>query len=275
MEKLSAILFICVLVPLTASAQELSLFPPQTAENKTMLAAEGLQQFPVNSSVQNGTPTPPTPANANPNPRQKRHPHLIELSATNWQPLTHSEKFELFWRDLLRLETHASIAVDSGLSFATKDRPYLGTGAHGYFTRYGLNVADEANACFFTAFFFPTIFHQDPRYIPRDGGRITTRLAYSLSRVLLTRNDSGKTGINGSGLVGMFIATSTSSVMYSNYGADVGIGGNFVAFGFNEATTAAYNVFKEFWPDVARKMKLSLWLRNIVRATIRDTVRVG
>jgi hypothetical protein len=275
MKKIAAVSLICVMVPLTATAQGFSLFPPQTAANKPIAPATELQPFPANSSVQNGIPTLLTPANDNPNLQQKNHPHLIELSAANWRPLTHSEKFELFWRDMLHWETHASIAFDSGLSFATRDRPYLGNGARGYFTRYGLNAADEANFCFFTAFFFPSIFHQDPRYIPRDGGRITTRLAYSLSRVIVTRNDSGKAGINGSGLLGMFIATSTSSVMYSNYGADVGVGGNFAAFALNEATTATFNVFKEFWPDAARKMKLGRWLRNIVRASIRDTVRVG
>jgi hypothetical protein len=63
--------------------------------------------------------------------------------------------------------------------------------------------------------------------------------------------------------------------MYSSYGADVGIGGNFVAYGNNMGSEAAFNVFKEFWPDVARKMKLSLWLRNIVRSQLRDYVRVS
>jgi hypothetical protein len=227
----------------------------------------------VDPGNQSGSQSAPANPTIKPNQAQKQRPHMIELTAANWRPLKRSEKFELFSHDLLHWSTHASIAFDSGLSFATDDRPYLGNGVRGYFTRYGLNVADEANFCFFNTFFFPSIFHQDPRYIPRDGGSTAARLAYALTRVLVTRGDSGKSEVNRSNMIGMFISTSLSSVMYSSYGADVGVGGNFVAFGYNMATEAAFDVLKEFWPDVARKMKLNLWLRNIVRASLRDYVR--
>jgi hypothetical protein len=40
-------------------------------------------------------------------------------------------------------------------------------------------------------------------------------------------------------------------------------------------TEAAFDILKEFWPDVARKMKVKLWLRNLVRASLRDYVRVS
>jgi hypothetical protein len=81
--------------------------------------------------------------------------------------------------------------------------------------------------------------------------------------------------MNFSNIVGMLVATSTSSAMYSSYGADVGVRGNFVAYGYNMGTEAAFDIFKEFWPDVARKMKVKLWLRNLVRASLRDYVRVS
>jgi len=272
MNRWAPLICIFILSPASGRAQTLTLFPAQSDENKSTVEVAGLQIFSMASNSQSGVQTQPVQTNSTPN--RKHRLHLIELSAANWRPLAPSEKFELFWRDLLHWEPHASIAFDSGLAFATGDRPYLGDGASGYFTRYGLNVADEANTCFFTAFLFPSIFHQDPRYIPRDGGRASARLAYALSRVLVARGDSGRSELNANLLGGLF-STSISSAMYSSYGADIGVGGNFVAFGYNEATSAAFNVFKEFWPDVARKMKLSLWLRHIVRTSIRDSVRVG
>jgi len=258
-----------------------SLSPPRSIESGGRRAPDGIsvrpfQLFPAAAACwQNPatTNTAATPPSSNITPHQR--PHLIELTRANWRPLTTSEKFSFFWRDLLHWETHASLLFDTGLSYATSDRDYLGSGARGFFTRYGINAADEANFTFFNAFFFPSVFHQDPRYIPSDQGSISGRLAYAASRVLITRADNGKSQINASRIFGDFIATTIDSIMYSSYGADVGTGGNFANYGVNLATDAAFDIFKEFWPDLARKMKLNLWLRNIVRGALRDSVRVG
>jgi hypothetical protein len=276
MKRLLPIL-ICTLIPLpTLSEVRFSVFPSEPDEyDFPNTAVSRLELFPPDAGNQSGPVGVPDNQQPQANPARKEHPHLIELSASNWRPLTRAEKFDLFKHDLLHWGTHASIAFDSGLSMATKDRPYLGNGARGYFTRYGLNLADQANFCFFNTSLFPSIFHQDPRYIPRDGGGTGARMAYALTRVIVTRTDSGDSEVNRSNILGMLVATSISSAMYSSYGADVGVGGNFVAFGYNMMTEAAFNVLKEFWPDVARKMKLNLWLRNIIRASLRDYVRVS
>ncbi len=202
-------------------------------------------------------------------------PHLIELSSANWRPLTRREKFDLFDHDLVHWETHVSLALDAGISSAIGDRPYLGTGASGYFRKYGLNVADEADFTFFNTFFFPTIFHEDPRYIPFDHGTVCRRIFYAVSRVAVTRNDSGKSEFNKSRVFGTVVATSVSTGYYSAFGADVGVDGNFENIGINLGSDAAFDLFKEFWPDVARKLKLNVWIRNLVRASIRDEIGGG
>ena len=255
MKKLAAA-FVCILIPFTAlsGTQRFSIYPSASAESESRdVSVSGLQLFQADPASQNGSSGVPANPGIQPNPARKPRVHMIELTAANWKPLTRAEKFSLFSHDLLRWDVHASMAFDSGLSFATKDRPYLGNGARGYFTRYGLNAADEADFCFFTAFLFPSVFHQDPRYIPRDGGTTGARLAYALTRVVVARGDFGGSEINRSNMLGTFVATSISSAMYSSYGADVGAAGNFVAFGYNMATEAAFNVLKEFWPDVKRK----------------------
>ena len=268
--KTTLVIFICLLISVPA------VFPFGAADDERKPASVSrLELFPSDVGDQSGSVNAPDNQQTKANPAPKQHPHMIELTAANWRRLTTAEKFDLFSHDLRHWGTHASIAFDSGLSMATQDRPYLGNGAKGYFTRYGLNVADEANFCFFNASFFPWVFHQDPRYIPRDGGSTAARLEYALTRVIFTRGDSGRSEVNRSKMVGTFVSTSISSAMYSSYGANIGVGGNFVAFGYNMMTEAAFDVLKEFWPDVARKMKLNLWLRNIVRATLRDYVRVS
>ena len=262
-----AVSFFCLFIFLPAIVHAEWIPPSESGESETKSAAD-----PENQAE-------PSAVSASPGdnllPKGKQRPHLIELTSANWQPLKTSEKFNLFAHDLIHWGNHASIAFDSGLSFATNDRPYLGNGARGYFTRYGLNVADEANFTFFTAFFFPTLFREDPRYIPRDSSSTKRRLEYSVTRVVVARSDTGLPKFNFSKIFGTLFATSISSAMYSSYGADIGVRGNFVAYGYNMGTEAAFDILKEFWPDFARKMKIKLWIRNMVRASLRDYVRVS
>jgi len=209
------------------------------------------------------------------NPPTSEKPNLIELTSANWKPLSSKQKFEVFARDLFYWETHASLLLQAGISTGQSDRSYLGVGAAGYFSRYGLNVADEVDFVFFNAFLFPTLFHQDPRYIPLDQGSMSERLRYALTRVLVARSDSGKLRFNESRLLGNLLATSVSSAYYSSFGADESVKGTFVSFGINVGSEAAFDVLKEFWPDAARKLKLNVWIRNMVRRAIRDSIRVS
>lgn len=202
------------------------------------------------------------------------HSYLIELTSANWHPLSHSEKFGLFWRDLMHWETHVSLALDASLSLAVNDRNFLGRGGYGYLRRYGFSMADEANATFFGAFLFPTLFHEDPRYIPLDHGTKRARIAYALSRVVLTRNDAGSSELNKSLVLGTVVSSAISSAYYSPAGGSTSAGGMFANAGISLASDAGYNLFKEYWPGVSRKLKLNLWLRNLIRSSVRDTIRV-
>jgi hypothetical protein len=202
------------------------------------------------------------------------HSYLIELSAANWHPLSHSEKLGLFQWDLLHWETHTSLALDAGLSLATNDRAFLGRGGYGFLRRYGFNMADEANYTFFGAFLFPTLFHEDPRYIPMDHGTKRARTAYALSRVILTRNDAGGSELNKSLILGTVVSSAISSAYYAPVGGTIGAGAIFANVGTGLASDAGFNLLKEYWPNVSRKLKLNLWIRNLIRSSVRDTVRI-
>ncbi len=211
------------------------------------------------------------PQGKNPNRDQS---YLIELTSANWRPLSHSEKFRLFSRNLLQKETHVSLAVDAGLSLAIDDRPFLGGGGSGFLRRYGFNVADEANSTFFGVFLFPSLFHEDPRYIPLDHGTKRARIAYALSRVVLTRNDAGRTELNKSLILGSVVSSAIASAYYSPVGGATGAGVIFANAGISLASDAGFNLLKEYWPNVSRKLKMNVWLRNLIRSAVRDTIRV-
>ena len=158
---------------------------------------------------------------------------------------------------------------------ATNDRPFLGRGGYGFLRRYGFNMADEANYTFFAAFLFPTLFHEDPRYIPMDHGTKLARTAYAFSRVVLTRNDSGGTEFNKSLILGTVVSSAIASAYYSPAGGSTGAGVIFANAGISLASDAGYNLLKEYWPNVAAKLKLNLWMRNVIRSLVRDSVRVN
>ena len=211
--------------------------------------------------------TAPQPANS------QRH-HLIELSSKNWHPLKPSEKFSLFSRDLISWETHLSLGIGAGIAYATDSRDYLGTGMQGYGKRYGINFLDEANGTFFMAYLLPVLFHEDPRYIPFDNGTTRQRAVYAVESMFMTRSDYGGFTMNKSRLLGEVISAALSTAYDYPPGRTRRLGDTFTRAGVNIGSEAAFNLFKEFWPDFARKMKLNVWLRNLVRSSIRDAIRV-
>jgi hypothetical protein len=206
-------------------------------------------------------------------PKNQR-PHLIELTAKNWRPLSNKEKFALFSRDLLYWETHASLAIGAAISTGINDRPFLDTGWSGYFQRYGFNALDETNHVFFQAYLFPSIFHEDPRYIPCEQGTTGERMRYALTRVIATRSDEGSQTWNRSKLLGTLVSEAVSDLYYSPMGRDTGIGGTFANTAVDLGSEAAFNLLKEFGPDIARRAKMNVWLRDLIRSALRSKIKL-
>jgi hypothetical protein len=107
-----------------------------------------------------------------------------------------------------------------------------------------------------------------------DHGTKRARIAYALSRVVLTRNDAGGTELNKSLVLGTVVSSAISSAYYSPVGGSTGAGVIFANAGISLASVAGFNLFKEYWPNVSRKLKLNLWIRNLIRSLVRDTIRV-
>lgn len=195
----------------------------------------------------------------------------VMLAQENWKPLTTKQKFAAFSNDMLCPFTQMSLLAGAKFSQATNDRPYLGPGAGGFMKRYGLDTADTANNDFIQGSLFPWMFHEDPRYIPLDSGTKKRRTLYALSRVLITRKDSGRDGFNNSKVWGSF-ATSSISNLYYPRERDNSLGATVTRAGIGIGSDAAMNVLKEFWPDVARKVKLKVWMTNLVERSLRSAL---
>lgn len=226
------------------------------------------QQLPKQTPPSSTEPDDPSTQKKKAQPRGPEPIKLVMLSRDNWTPLNKTQKFGLFWQDLISPGTHLSIAGAAWLSWSTNDQTYMGPNFKGWAKRYGYSVADEANGQFFSAFLLPVLFKQDPRYLPMDHGRKRDRIAYAMSRVIITRRDNGAESFNVSHVGGAIIASNLSNAYYPD-GRDNSARAAFERAGFGLATDAGYNIFVEFWPDFARKLHLGKFFQQLVRRTVR------
>jgi hypothetical protein len=173
-------------------------------------------------------------------------------AASSAGKLSPSQKFELFGFNTFNPFPIAAAAAQAGFSQAIDSPEGYGQGAEGYGKRFGAAYADTATSQFFGTFFFPSILKQDPRYFRKAEGSNGSRIGYAVSRVFITRNDSGKQAPNIS-----FLLAAGSSAAISNLYYPAGnrnFGNAAIRFGTAFGTQAGFNVFKEFWPDIKHKL---------------------
>ena len=93
------------------------------------------------------------------------------------------------------------------------------------------------------------LLHEDPRYFRKGpGSTIGHRIEYAISRVVITRRDSGKESFNFSGVVGMELGIALSNAYYPPQS----VNGREMAYRTFTSLTASGlgNLLSEFWPDV-------------------------
>lgn len=163
------------------------------------------------------------------------------------------EKVHLFAQDSLEPVTFIGAAFDSGLAQARDGDPIVGQGVAGYAKRYGAALTDSVFRDFFHTYLFPVMFRQDPRYYRRLEGSITARCGHALSHVIVAEGDSGRKMFNFSEWLG-----TTSSMLLSNTyhpGNSRGIGAASQRVGLSIAGDMGFDVLREFWPEIVRKLK--------------------
>ena len=139
------------------------------------------------------------------------------------------------------------IAADS---MATKSIPEFRQGAAGYGRYYWHSVADQSIENYFVEFIIPVIKHEDSRYcaMGKRGGSFFKRTGYSLSRVVLTRSDSGKPVFNYAEVGGSAMAVSVSTFYYPSQERTVHNG--LRNWGLDVTYDALTFMFHELWPDI-------------------------
>lgn len=148
--------------------------------------------------------------------------------------------------------TFVFVAGEAGVNQAL-DRPReYGQGAEGYGKRFGAALADGLTNSVFATGVYPSLLHQDPRYYRRGSGSFFNRAFYAATRVLVTRQDSQRSAFNVSEIMGNLTSAAIGTAYYPDSQRDF----SHVAerAGIQLSFDAGFDVLKEFYPDIERKL---------------------
>jgi hypothetical protein len=136
----------------------------------------------------------------------------------------------------------------AGVGQASNSIPEFHQGAAGYARYYWHTFADQTDENYLVEFAFPVALHQDARYYTLGRGGVLKRTAYSLSRILITRTDSGNETFNASEIIGAGAAAGISDFYYPEQERTwTKTGQRWLT---NVSLDGATFVLREFWPDI-------------------------
>lgn len=168
-------------------------------------------------------------------------------------PLRVRDKWLLFFKETVDPYSFASAAGGAALSQIDNDNPKYGYGVKPYLQRFGAAQADLTTQNFFSDAVLASLFQEDPRYFRKGPGTsVIRRIGYSMSRIVITRTDSGHERFNFSGIMGMGMGIALSDAYYPR--GSVGGGELESRVITSLAASALGNLLPEFWPDVKQKI---------------------
>jgi hypothetical protein len=180
-------------------------------------------------------------------------PNFLTMENTeNIPPLTSGDKFKVVGRSLIDPSEFVLIGFVAGLGQASNSNPSYGQGAQGYGKRYATAYADNAIENFIASAALPSLLHQDPRYYQLGHGGFLRRTGHAISRVVMTRSDSGRSQFNYSEVFGAGMAAAISTYSYHPE-SERGVGTVIGVWGTQIGWDVGTYMLKEFWPDLRRK----------------------
>jgi len=165
-------------------------------------------------------------------------------------PETFKQKFWLATEDTFDYSNFILVGAISGISMAQKSIPEFHQGAAGYGRYYWHSFADTGIGNYMTEAIVPTLTREDPRYYTLGRGGFFKRTGYAVSRLVITRTDSGRATFNISEIVGNGAAAGIANTYYpAKYGTFVK---TYQRWGTQVGLDGIFNIAKEFWPDIKR-----------------------
>jgi hypothetical protein len=215
----------------------------------------GIQQPAASSSP--STQPSPSQSDQNAEGRQTKRilyivPNFRAVSADqHLPPQSVKEKFKTASLDSFDYSSIIFVAGQAGVSQANDSYPEFRQGAAGYGRYFWHTFADATDENLWVEFVYPTILRQDTRYYTLGRGGFAKRIGYSVSRVFITRTDSGHDTVNISEIMGAGTASGISNLYYPSQ--ERTFTKTYQRWITNVSIDCVVFSVKEFWPDVNNK----------------------
>jgi len=177
-------------------------------------------------------------------------PEFATTNRRNPPPLTPAQKFHLFRKSAFDPVEFGVVGMQAGISQAEDEFPEYGQGASGFGKRYGATLADEVSSSFFTDYFYPVLFKEDPRYFRLGEGSIKHRLGYALKQEVICHTDKGGRSFSWENAFGAITSGAVSNAYYPQ--SDRGFGLTMSRSAISAGYGSLGGVVDEFYPDINR-----------------------
>ena len=174
--------------------------------------------------------------------------YLTVDSQSQVKPISWKEKFAMAAKGSFDPYEFTVVGIVAGIRQAENSYPGFGQGAEGYAKRYGAAFADQVDGNIMVGGVFPSILKTDPRYFQLGKGSHGHRFGYAVSRIFVTRTDSGRHIFNIPEFAGNATAIAISNVYYP--ASDRSFSSSLQGWGTQMGIDAFGNELKEFWPDI-------------------------
>jgi len=249
---------------------------PQTPAQQQQPAASNTTPVPAQQPTAPSTPQSPSPAAGSQKPGDGSNsgsnaasqlqpdqgtkdrlffalPNFLSLeNSAHVPPMTVKQKFQVSVRSSFDWFQYPWYGALAGISQARNSEPGYGQGAEGYAKRYASQFADGTIENFMVNAVVPSLLRTDPRYYQLGKGSVLKRTGYALSRLLITRTDSGHNTFNTAEIGGSLAAAAISNYSYHPE-ADKTFSNTTTVWAAQVGYDAIRIVLNEFWPDLRRK----------------------
>jgi hypothetical protein len=167
-------------------------------------------------------------------------------------PQTVKDKFVTATQDSFDYSSIFIPLAVAGYDYGRNATPEFGSGGVAYGRYLWHSAVDQTSENYMVEFFVPAAFHEDTRYYTLGRGGFLKRSGYSLSRVVVTRSDSGQRVFNFGEVLGAGAGAGISNLYYPSRERTFGNTGS--QWGTSIAIDAAGFFVKEFSPDISHAL---------------------
>ena len=176
-------------------------------------------------------------------------PRLRSLpDAPSVQRAPQAGKFQTFVNEARSPLTLGAVGFNAAVMRETDSENVTPGTRPGLTTLYREALIQKESSAFFGRYLYPSLLKQDPRYYPSTSASFLGRATYAVSRILITRRDSGERTLNTSYFLGVLTSVGIATA-YRPYWTR-SASSTFKTLGSTIGSDAGINLFQEFRPEI-------------------------